>query len=89
MNIDGLVTKLLSLTYKDESMCYDFPIISTKHKSQVEIAVREWALENHDNQDAIIASLEAKCLVYESVIGKSNFGPLIAPIIDKVEDDCK
>lgn len=89
MNVEGLVTKLLSLTYKDESMRYDFPIISSKHETQVEIAVREWALENNDDRDAIIGSLEAKCLVYEAVIGKSNFAPLIAPLVDKPEDDCK
>lgn len=89
MNVEGLVTKLLSLTYKDEGYRYDFPVISDRHKTQVETAVREWAIENGDKKDAIIASLEAKILVYEAVIGKSNFAPLIAPLIDKLEDDCK
>lgn len=89
MNVDGLINKLFSLTYKDKGYSYNFPVISNEHKTQIETAIREWAIENGDKKDAIIASLEAKCSVYEAVISKSNFGPLIAPLIDKLEDDCK
>ena len=89
MNVEGLIDKLFSLTSKSEYSNHDLPVISRNDKRIVETAVREWAIENDDKKDAIIASLEAKISVYEAVIGNSNFGPLISPIIDKVEDDCK
>lgn len=87
MNVDDLLAKLFSLTCEGEFR--GIAIIGRNDRSKVESAVREWATENGDKKDAIIASLEAKITVYEAVIGNSNFAPLIAPIVDKPEDDCK
>ena len=89
MNVEGLLRKLFSVKYKSATSHYEYPVISREHEDKIETAVREWAIENDNKKDVIIASLEAKISVYEAVIGKSNFGPLIAPVIDKVEDDCK
>ena len=85
MDIEALLQKLFSLHYRSSG--YDLPIISSSKHTQVETAVREWAIDQSHELEATVGRLEAKVTVYEKIIGNSNFGPLIAPLVEEPETD--
>lgn len=85
MNIEALLQKLFSLRY--HSSGFDLPVISSSQYTQVETAVREWAIDQSHELEATVGRLEAKVTVYEKIIGNSNFGPLIAPIVEEPETE--
>lgn len=85
MDIEALLQKLFSLRYR--SSTFDLPVIGRDQHIQVETAVREWAINQSHELEATVGRLEAKVTVYEKIIGNSNFGPLMAPILEEPETD--
>lgn len=51
-----------------------FPVISRDHFSDVEMLIRQYALDNHDSELGI---LKAKVYAYEKIIANSNFAPML------------
>ncbi len=47
-----------------------FPVISSEHFQEVEVLIRQYALDNHDTERGI---LQAKVYAYEQIIANSNF----------------
>ena len=73
-SIRELLDRLFRLTYRSDYGNYDLPVISREQKTKVEGVVRQWALDFHDSK---VGKLEAKVFVYEKIISKSNFAPMI------------
>lgn len=70
-----MLSRLFNLRYEYESdHRYTFDVISERNRKEVEIVVRQWALDFRDDR---IATLEAKVFAYEQIISKSNFAPMI------------
>ena len=90
MDIDNLIERLMSLTYRDSSDKYDFNVISDRHKEKVFDEIKSWSKAQDITQEIInkeheiievkkrIAELEAKVYVYENIIANSNFAPIIS-----------
>lgn len=71
-----LLETLFKLTYdwKSGSDRYNSPVINKEGKLTVENIIRQFVLENHDEK---IGVLEAKVFMYEQIISKSNFAPML------------
>ena len=82
-NIRALLDRLFGLTYRSCHSGYDLPVIAADNRVEVARIVRQWALDNHDNK---IGTLEAKVFVYEQIISKSNFAPMIQTITTRAGD---
>lgn len=83
MDIDNLIERLMSLTYRNKSDTYDFPIISDGHKDKVFNEIMSWYKTQNISNEIIeykrkIAELEAKVYAYEKIIANSNFAPIIS-----------
>ena len=90
MDIDNLIERLMSLTYRDKGDKYDFNVISVRHKEKVFDEIMSWSKAQDITQELInkeyeiievkkrIAELEAKVYVYENIIANSNFAPIIS-----------
>lgn len=82
MDIDNLIERLMSLTYKHDGGRYDFDVISEDHRDKVTAEIMSW----YKTQDEVnydkkrIAELEAKVYAYEKIIANSNFAPIIREI---------
>lgn len=80
MDIDNLIERLMSLTYKSDGGRYDFDVISEDHRDKVTAEIMSW----YKTQDEVnydkkrIAELEAKVYAYEKIIANSNFAPIIS-----------
>ena len=80
MDIDNLIERLMSLTYKRDSGRFDFYVISEEHRDKVIAEIMSW----YKTQDEVnydkkrIAELEAKVYAYEKIIANSNFAPIIS-----------
>lgn len=61
-------------TWKSGSSVYDSTAVNKEAKDKVEVIVRKFLL---DNRDAKLAQLEAKVFMYEEIIKKSNFAPML------------
>lgn len=74
-NLDELVNTLMHLKYKDKGDRYEYDVISSRHKPNIEKAVYKWANDQEDMNSMLqrIAELEAKVKAYESIIANSNF----------------
>ena len=82
MDIDNLIKRLMSLTYRNKNDTYDFPIISDSYKDKVFNEIMSWYnaqnISNEITECKIkIAELEAKVYAYEKIIANSNFAPII------------
>ena len=83
MDIDDLIERLMSLTYRNKSDTYDFNIISDSHKDKVFNEIMSWYKDQNISNEIIeckrkIAELEAKVYAYEKIIANSNFAPIIS-----------
>ena len=90
MDLDNLIKRLMSLTYRDKGDKIDFHIISDRHREQVFDEIKSWSKAQDINQEIInkeyeiievkkrIAELEAKVYAYEKIIANSNFAPIIS-----------
>ena len=82
MDIDNLIKRLMSLTYRNKNDTYDFPIISDSYKDKVFNEIMSWYKDQNISNEIIeckrkIAELEAKVYAYEKIIANSNFAPII------------
>lgn len=81
--IKQLMDELKSLTYTwwSSGNSYNSEVIHKNGVNQVEQVIRQFLLDNRDNKiiemKEKIASLEAKVFVYEQIISKSNFAPMM------------
>lgn len=84
--VEKLLSLLFSLTYTGELLgkTHDFPVISKNQHELVRNTVERFAI---DNYNAEFAQLQAKCFVYEEMIKKSTFAPMLSGAIDAVSDD--
>lgn len=88
--ISQLMCELKSLTYnwRSGSDSYNSKVINKEGIDRVEQVIRQFLLDNRDDESvkvkAEIASLEAKVFMYEQIIAKSNFAPMIS---DSVEEN--
>lgn len=75
--VEKLLSLLFSLTYKDDLLGrpHDFSVISEKQHELVRNAVERFAI---DNYNAELAQLQAKCFMYEEMIKKSTFAPMLS-----------
>ena len=83
MDIDNLIERLMSLTYRDRGDKYDFNVISDSHKDKVFNEIMSWYKTQNVSNEIIeykrkIAELEAKVYAYEKIIANSNFAPIIS-----------
>lgn len=74
--IQELLKSLFSLKYnwKSSSDNYTSDVINKEGRSNVETILRSFLL---DNRDSLKGELEAKVFMYEQIISKSNFAPMI------------
>ena len=89
MDIDNLIERLMSLTYRDRGDKYDFNVISDRNREKVFDEIKSWSKAQDINQEIInkeyeiievkkrIAELEAKVYTYEKIIANSNFAPIL------------
>lgn len=82
MDIDNLIKRLMSLTYRNKSDTYDYHIISDSHKDKVTAEILSWYQTQNASNEIIeykrkIAELEAKVYAYENIIANSNFEPIM------------
>lgn len=75
MTLDDLLTQLKALKYncKVFGETEQLNVIQSSEFYQVENLIRQFALDNHDEQ---LGVLKAKVYTYEQVIAKSTFAPL-------------
>ena len=88
MDLDNLIERLMSLTYRDEGDKYDFNVIPARYKDKVFNEVMDWYKTQNISNDIIeckrkIAELEAKVYAYEKIIANSNFAPIIREISEE------
>ena len=76
MGIEELLQKLKDLKRPSEFLGKTeyFPVIDRDHFGDVEILIRQFALDNHD---AEMGELKAKVYAYEQIIANSNFAPML------------
>ena len=96
MDLDNLIERLMSLTYRDSGDKYDFNVISNRHKEKVFDEIKSWSKAQDITQEIInkeyeiieakkrIAELEAKVYTYEKIIANSNFAPIIKNDKEKI-----
>lgn len=75
--ISELMHELKSLTYnwRSGSDSYNSKVINKEGIDRVEQVIRQFLLDNHDEK---LGQLEAKVFMYEQIISKSNFAPMLA-----------
>ena len=89
MDIDNLIERLMSLTYRSHKSDFEFNVISAEHREKVFDEIKSWSKAQDITQEIInkeyeiietkkrIAELEAKVYTYEKIIANSNFAPII------------
>ena len=80
--IQQLLDVLFQLKYnwKSDHGNYTSDVINKEGRQNVENIIRSFLLENRDEQSGI---LQAKVFVYEEIISKSNFAPMIKTVKTK------
>jgi len=80
--IQELLTNLYKLEYEWESGSdkYKSKVIKDEGKDKVENLIKSFLLENRDKR---IGRLESKVFMYEEIIKKSNFAPMVDKILTK------
>ena len=84
--IKELLNNLFSLKYnwKGSGCNYISDVINKEGKSNVESIIRSFLLDNRDEK---LGVLEAKVFMYEQIISKSNFAPMLEIKKDHVIDE--
>ena len=74
--IKELINSLFALRYnwKSDSSNYTSEVVNKEGRSSVESIIRSFLLDNRDEKLGI---LEAKVFMYEQIISKSNFAPML------------
>lgn len=75
--IDALFKYKFKKKYYSGSDSYDCFAIDEQTRSAIEGIIRSHLLENRDER---IGILEAKVFMYEEIISKSNFAPMIEKV---------
>ena len=95
MDIDNLIKRLMSLTYRSYKSNFEFNVISEEHRDKVFDEIKSWSKAQDVTQEIInkeyeiieakkkIAELEAKVYAYENIIANSNFAPIIRKISEE------
>ena len=89
MDINNLIERLMSLTYKNNNEPFEYNIINDRYKDKVSAEILKW----YKTQDTTkeyeiievkkrIAELEAKVYTYEKIIANSNFAPILPKRVD-------
>ena len=88
MDIDNLIERLMSLTYKSRNN-FEFNVIFEENRDKVIDEIKSWSKAQDITQEIInkeyeiievkkrIAELEAKVYTYEKIIANSNFAPML------------
>lgn len=78
--IQELLDALFKLRYswKSDNNVYSSDAITKECRHNVETIIRSFLLENKDEQLAI---LQTKVFIYEEIISKSNFAPIITTVL--------
>lgn len=86
--IQELLESLFSLKYnwKSDTHNYTSDVVNKEGKSNVETIIRSFLLDNRDEKLGI---LEAKVFVYEEMINKSTFAPMMVKKEKEVEEIIK
>lgn len=91
--INNLLKDLRSLKYnwRSGSDHYTSDVVNKEGIDRVEQIIRSFLLDNRDDEHvamrAEIATLEAKVFMYEQIISKSNFSPMIPEHTPKNNED--
>ncbi|MCR5451990.1 MAG: hypothetical protein K6F00_05110 [Lachnospiraceae bacterium] len=85
MTLEELLQKLKGLKRPSDvfGRTEYFPVISNEYFKDVELLIRQYALDNHD---AEMGELKAKVYAYEQIIANSNFAPMLVKPKEKVVD---
>jgi len=67
-------------TWNSGDSNYTTYIINESSRTEIELIIRNFLLENRDEQLGI---LQAKVFMYEEIISKSNFAPMIKDVSTK------
>ncbi len=79
--IQRLLTNLFDVKYRSEN--YNFDAIRSESRTVIEQIIRQHILDYRDEKLGI---LQAKVFVYEEMIAKSTFAPMLIPKEEKVEE---
>lgn len=76
MTLEELLKELKDLKYTSRVLGSPstFDVINKESFDRVEALIRQYAIDNHDNELGI---LQAKVYAYEQIIANSNFKPMI------------
>lgn len=82
MTLEELLYELKSLKYTSTVLGSrsTFDVINKESFDRVEVLIRQYALDNHDEQ---LGLLQAKVYAYEQIIANSNFAPMIKQVYRK------
>jgi len=82
--IQELLKSLFALKYnwKSSSDNYTSDVVNKEGQANVENVVRSFLLDNRDEK---LGVLEAKVFMYEQIISKSNFAPMITEKTPEVQ----
>ena len=82
MTLEELLYELKSLKYTSTVLGSrsTFDVINKESFDRVEVLIRQYALDNHDEQ---LGLLQAKVYAYEQIIANSNFAPMIKQVYIK------
>lgn len=82
-----MLADLFKATYRSSG--YDMDIIRSDYRTIIESIIRNHLIEIKENDfvelNSKIGSLEAKVFMYEQIISKSNFAPMITEKIPEVQ----
>ena len=94
MDIDNLIERLMSLTYRSRNN-FEFNVIFEENRDKVFDEIKSWSKAQDITHELInkeyeiievkkrIAELEAKVYTYEKIIANSNFAPIIIDLKEK------
>lgn len=80
--IQELLNSIFSAKYawNSGSSNYNSFIVNESSRTVIETMIRSFLLDNRDEEKGV---LEAKVFIYEEIISKSNFAPIIKQIKSK------
>ena len=93
MDIDNLIERLMSLTYRSRND-FELNVIYEENRDKVFDEIKSWSKAQDITQEIInkeyeiievkkrIAELEAKVYTYEKIIANSNFAPILPNWVD-------
>jgi hypothetical protein len=87
--IDDLFSHKFTKTYSHTSDTYNHFSIDEQSRNAIENIIRSFLLDSRDEK---LGALEAKVFMYEQIISKSNFAPMIevkTVLTPKIEENDK